>query len=103
MVRFCSAAVAAFLMFFRAAAFCLSVLMILLLVSRFVSLQRDIEPAPPSGERRTPNANSHQSLTIQARRASLAITGAACEMIVSASPAKKVLTGAAESSVSLGK
>ena len=45
----------------------------------------------------------HQSLTIHALRPSFAMTGSAFAMIVSASPSKKVATGAAESSVSLGK
>jgi hypothetical protein len=45
----------------------------------------------------------HQSLTIHALRPSFAMTGSAFAMIVSASPSKKVATGAAESSVSFGK
>jgi hypothetical protein len=45
----------------------------------------------------------HQSLTIHALRPSFAMTGSAFAMIVTASPSKKVATGAAESSVSLGK
>ena len=45
----------------------------------------------------------HQSLTIHALRPSFGMTGSAFAMIVSASPSKKVATGAAESSVSFGK
>jgi hypothetical protein len=49
-----------------------------------------------------PRAANH-SLTIHALRPSFAITGSALAMIVSASPSKKVATGAAESSVPFGK
>ncbi len=74
-------------------------------LTRTLSGVKGADQRPAAAESAVDSAafQASRSLAIHARRPSFAITGSALAIMASLSPSKKVVTGAADSSVPLGK